>query len=340
MKKENECGIVEDLLPLYKEGLTRPDTSQFIEEHLAACGNCRSRLAELEAGPMLPPPMAERAPLAALRRRMLQTRLRAAAMAALLAAAILCSVFGYLTAPQYLTREQAQLAIVPDSQQEHLLRLAAESLEQKLTALLDEKAAPAPEADPTPPVQETDTAAAGPVALLVRCGGAWHAQLQSQPAEGGGTTYTLTAWNTLLDGWGPAGEHASLTIPWQVGDSLYYTPNDGTESVLLYGSGLPDGGGLVTLPRLALGWYLLAAAGAAVAFGGAWALLRKKKAAPVLGALFWAPVCYLAGHLLVKGPHTLSYNLPRDLSLILLIALLLWSTALLAAALWRARPRG
>lgn len=36
----NVCKIVEDLLPLYVEELTSPETSEFVREHLAVCESC------------------------------------------------------------------------------------------------------------------------------------------------------------------------------------------------------------------------------------------------------------------------------------------------------------
>ena len=135
----------------------------------------------------------------------------------------------------------------------------------------------------------------------------------------------------------PEAELLCRSLPAAADTSVYYCPNDGTEDTLIYGPGLPDGGGLITVPRLALGYYLLAAAALAAALGGAAMLLRKKPAARALQTLFPLPVCYLAGHLLVKGPHTVSYNLPRDFSLIVLAALLLYAAFLLGRALWESR---
>lgn len=37
----NECNIIRDLLPLYAEELTSPDSGEFIEKHLASCAQCR-----------------------------------------------------------------------------------------------------------------------------------------------------------------------------------------------------------------------------------------------------------------------------------------------------------
>ena len=40
----SQCTIIEDLYPLYEEGLVHEDTATFIEEHLKDCSQCSSRL--------------------------------------------------------------------------------------------------------------------------------------------------------------------------------------------------------------------------------------------------------------------------------------------------------
>ena len=41
MKKENNCNIVQDLLPSYIENLTSEETNLFIKEHLKTCKRCK-----------------------------------------------------------------------------------------------------------------------------------------------------------------------------------------------------------------------------------------------------------------------------------------------------------
>lgn len=43
----NECNIIADLLPLYIEGMTTPDTNDFVEEHICNCASCASELEKL-----------------------------------------------------------------------------------------------------------------------------------------------------------------------------------------------------------------------------------------------------------------------------------------------------
>ena len=50
-----ECSIVRDLLPLYAERLTSPETAAFVEKHLRTCADCRAALQETQAPPALQP---------------------------------------------------------------------------------------------------------------------------------------------------------------------------------------------------------------------------------------------------------------------------------------------
>lgn len=45
---QNKCSIVQDLLPLYVEGMVSEDTARYIEEHLADCEKCRAELEFLQ----------------------------------------------------------------------------------------------------------------------------------------------------------------------------------------------------------------------------------------------------------------------------------------------------
>ncbi len=62
---------------------------------------------------------------------------------------------------------------------------------------------------------------------------------------------------------------------------------------------------------------------------------RRKKTGKALGYLALVPASYLAGHLLVKGFTTTSYQMQRDFSLIILAAALIYAAVMLAINLWR-----
>ena len=49
MKTELPCGIVQDLLPSYADGVAGEESAEAVEEHVAACPACAAMLAEMKA---------------------------------------------------------------------------------------------------------------------------------------------------------------------------------------------------------------------------------------------------------------------------------------------------
>ena len=47
MKDNLPCAVVRDLLPIYVEGLTEPETNAAMEAHLKTCPACTARLAAM-----------------------------------------------------------------------------------------------------------------------------------------------------------------------------------------------------------------------------------------------------------------------------------------------------
>ena len=43
-----QCKIVEDLLPLYHDGVCSDESRQMVDEHLAQCENCRKMLGRID----------------------------------------------------------------------------------------------------------------------------------------------------------------------------------------------------------------------------------------------------------------------------------------------------
>lgn len=112
MKREIDCKIIQDLLPLYVDGLTSDSSNQAVKEHLEKCPECRSILEKLEM-PMGEPDGAEVKELDFLKtlRRKNKRMLRAAAillgviLAAILAAAVKLFVVGMPVSPESVTYE-------------------------------------------------------------------------------------------------------------------------------------------------------------------------------------------------------------------------------------------
>lgn len=101
--------------------------------------------------------------------------------------------------------------------------------------------------------------------------------------------------------------------------SVYYSSNDSTEDILIYGKDPNPNGGTITLPRLFLSYYFTIALASAVILGFILFLFRKKlNAKIIIFKLFALPISYLLGHICIKGFSGISYSATRDFYAILL----------------------
>lgn len=324
-----DCSIVQDLLPLYAEDMLREETKEFVDGHLAQCAACRAELDALKAD-VKPAPVSAQ-PLRDLKRQLRRKKLTAVLLAVTLALTLATAGFAYLTAPQYLPYSETEWAI-----------------SRSPSALADDGSA----ADGLSDLSGAESIS---VSLLVPVSGA--EVTSTQDPDSGKTVYFITAWRTPLDTWcgtfdvSDTGDHAQreanalldalgetesartlFTLDATNCTAIYYSPNNGQDDVLLCGS---RDGGVISLPRLALGYYVLLSLTLFITLGIAFFICRRKKVGKMLGYLALIPASYLAGHLLVKGFTTTSYQMQRDFSLIVFAAVLIYSAVLLALSLLR-----
>ena len=296
-----DCSIVQDLLPLYEEDMLREETKEFVDGHLAQCAACRAELDALKAD-VTPAPVSAQ-PLRDLKRQLRRKKLTAVLLAVTLVLTLATAGFAYLTAPQYLPYNAADWSVhEPDASLDAVLNGEEHICIEPLT-----------------PVSGTE------VESVI-------------DPDSGETVYIISAWRTLLDKW-----LGKLDTVNGNGDNLilldttncrvvYYAQNNGQANMVLYGE---RSGGIVSLPRLALGYYVLLSLALLITLGIAFFACRRKKTGKALGYLALIPASYLAGHLLVKGFTTTSYQMQRDFSLIILAAALIYAAVLLADNLWR-----
>ena len=102
------CTLVHDLLPLYAEHLTSPETDELLAEHLQSCPACTEELNTLKLPVPVQADTQADAPLKGIQKTLQKKSLRTAAAAIL---AVLCAValvFWMGTARTPATAEQAQ----------------------------------------------------------------------------------------------------------------------------------------------------------------------------------------------------------------------------------------
>ena len=320
---DKTCSIVQDLLPLYEENMLREETKKFVDGHLAQCAACRAELDALKAD-VKPAPVSAQ-PLRDLKRQLRRKKLTAVLLAVTLALTLATAGFAYLTAPQYLPYDETEWMITRSPR-----ALADGSIMSD--GLTDLSGIESISVNLLTPVSGTKVTS-------------------TQDPDSGKTVYFITAWRTPLDTWcgtfdvSDTGDHAQreanallnalgetesartlFTLDAANCAAVYYSQNNGQDDVLLCGSA---DGGVISLPRLTLGYYVLLSFTLLITLGIVFSLCRRKKIGKMLGYLALIPACYLLGHLLVKGFATTSYQMQRDFSLIVLTAALLYAAALL-----------
>ncbi len=153
--------------------------------------------------------------------------------------------------------------------------------------------------------------------------------------QGRGLVCSISAWNT------PWGEEFGKKLPEEQllaserGEitAVYYSAVDGSEDVLLYGRDQAPGGGVATLPRLFLTYYMQLALGAALVLALLLLLLKKSmRAKRLLSRLLMLPLAYLLSQIVLIGSHTAKASANRDFFAILLLALPLYALLLTALA--------
>ena len=333
---DKTCSIVQDLLPLYEEDMLREETKEFVDGHLVQCAACRAELDALKAD-VKPAPVSAQ-PLRDLKRQLRRKKLTAVLLAVALALTLATAGFAYLTAPQYLPYDETEWMITRSPR-----TLADGSIMSD--GLTDLSGIESISVNLLTPVSGTKVTS-------------------TQDPDSGKTVYFITAWRTPLDTWrgafdktgGAPNTHSANDRTQREADALQgvlakaesartlftldaancaavcYSQNNGQDDVLLCGS---RDGGVISLPRLALGYYVLLSLTLFITLGLAFFICRRKKVGKMLGYLALIPASYLAGHLLVKGFTTTSYQMQRDFSLIVLAAALLYAAVLLAINLWR-----
>lgn len=294
---KNECNIVKDLLPLYAEKMVSGDTAAFVEEHLKGCAACREAFEQTKE-PQPAPQTDAAAPLQTLRRKLKAMRVQTVALTALFVTALLVSAAAVLGAPVYIPYSADLVTVEPYGDTGVLLSFSEEVTRFDYT-------------------------------------------LHNDPEESGVRVCDIEAWTTLWDKWSKKGSgRVSAVVTSAEGPMrLFYVSNDASENVCLAEYD-PDAEtrlrldgetrGVMTLPRLTLGYYLILACGALGVGCVAWLITRKKANVRVwVERLGLYPAAYIVSHCVVSGVNWATYSISRDFAFILFLSILLYGGLLL-----------
>lgn len=308
------CSVVRDLLPLYAEEMTEEETRALVDEHLEECSECSKRLEEIRAAAAVP---AENTavdtakPLLALKKTINKRRRITAAIAALCVFILLFSAFHRINEWHQVPWEEGLIQVI--------------GIEKM--ADVEKRNSPFPEEEEA--IRLPDESMGLTIQFDSKISGI-HSTMEKNE---NGTTEIIQGWssnpNKKL-----TGDYSECTIN-PVPDRLLYDTGNG--QILLWGE--PADGGVVIMPRLALASYAILACCIASLSALLWFLFRNRQCASILRQVFFAPVSYLAGHLLIKGFHARTFFLEDDLGSILLVGAAVYALLTLGWTAWQQRKR-
>ena len=308
------CSVVRDLLPLYAEDMIEEETRTLVDEHLEDCSDCSQKLEEIKAAAAVP---AENTavdtakPLLALKKTINKRRRITAAIAALCVFILLFSAFHRINEWHQVPWEEGLIQVI--------------GIEKM--ADVEKRNSPFPEEEEA--IRLPDESMGLTIQFDSKISGL-HSTMEKNE---NGTTEIIQGWssnpNKKL-----TGDYSECTIN-PVPDRLLYDTGNG--QILLWGE--PADGGVVIMPRLALASYAILACCIASLSALLWFLFRNRQCASILRQFFFAPVSYLAGHLLIKGFHARTFFLEDDLGCILLVGAAVYALLTLGWTAWQQRKR-
>lgn len=301
---KNECEIVMDLLPLYAENIASETSADFVRRHIENCPACRAELEFISSScvrnaqsDVAPLPQADAAPLKRIKREIKAQKIKAVVAVSAFLLAILVSVFGYLTAPEYYMYSNNLMDISKD--------------DEKLIITFDEKVTN-------------------------------YRMSKQYDHNTDAEYYEIEAWSTIWDRLFLKPSQPNAVLEVKPDTSIYYLQNTSIEghssmNVLVYGTGL-DYDGISSLPRLALGYYvIIAGVGLAVSVILLVLFRKRKNVSKWIGRIVLLPASYLVAHVCVMGFKTITYSITRDFFLIMLVAVSVYIAALLALSCIRTK---
>lgn len=152
--------------------------------------------------------------------------------------------------------------------------------------------------------------------------------------------YHINAWTTTWDLYSSNRGNQNMVIPSEAETKIqiFFTQNDGSEDVLIYGLNDKTKEDIVTLPRQILIPYFLLAFLALIILAILRFLLRNKYAIIMwLDRIMLFPISYMAAQFCTKGMNFTTYSSQRDFCIIILVAMLFYFAMLTGKSLYKAK---
>lgn len=133
-----------------------------------------------------------------------------------------------------------------------------------------------------------------------------------------------TIWNRLFDI--EKKQDIAVNPNGETVNTIYYVSNGGQEDKVIYGRNPINNGGVMTLPRLFLNYYITTAVLIALILAVLFLTFRKKeKVKAIIVNILFIPISYIVSHIMITGLNATSYSATRDFYLILLLVIPIYS---------------
>jgi len=315
----NECSIVKDLLALYSEDMVSDETAKYVSEHLKGCEECSKEYENLKGGESFNFKK-DSAPIKVIRKKIVRKRIATAFLSVFLVLTILITGYALLSTRDYFEYDSSLMTV-----NERVKVVPIESNDGKVVGHSFAVIQPN-EIDPNEDVLG--------ISLIMfdekvtGCSYYFTHETETDTHSGtdGGWVCHIEAWTTLWDKLvnavneklGRENNAQFLEIKGHPIYSIYYSPNNGQDEVHIRGTNMYKG---TALPRLALNYYIVIAAGAFIVSLVLLLIFRKKeKIRKVMTYISFVPLSYIISQLAVMGFNATTYSLMRDFKLIVLLA--------------------
>ena len=311
------CAVVRDLLPLFAEKMTEPETQTLIEEHMQECPECRNKYAEIENGGITAEEATVNtvAPLETLKKEIRRRKWYTAVIVGLVVL-VIAIVYVYHTGSMMPVEWEEGLLTVKGTE----TVTPEDALEWTNDHIVTARTMPS----------DGDTG----TALMLEMDGRIEGVETEVIEEDGSVTAIIQGFGRNAASGQNVSQYGQMAV-YPLPDRVIYGYKE--PQALLWGE--PLDGGVEVLPRLALNAYMIIAGMMAVLSGMLWMIVRKKNWSWIIRQVFFAPVCYILAHFLIMGLRSISFFITRDFCYILLTACVLYVLVSLLWQVWLGRRK-